>query len=108
MPERASFFIENLGCSKNQVDAEVMLAALEAAGWTCSGAAAEADLIIVNSCGFIDSAKQESIAVAFEYRRAFPDSAVVMAGCLSQRYPEDIFATCPSWRGSSAIVLRRA
>ena len=91
MSAPASFFIENLGCSKNQVDAEVMLAALESAGWNHSTTAADADLIIVNSCGFIDSAKQESIAVALDYQQSFPCTPVVMAGCLSQRYPEEIF-----------------
>ena len=92
MSAPASFFIENLGCSKNQVDAEVMLAALERAGWTHSAAAGDADLIIVNSCGFIDSAKQESIAVALDFQQSFPHTPVVMAGCLSQRYPDEIFS----------------
>lgn len=89
---QAAFFIDNLGCSKNQVDAEVMLATLERAGWRYSSNADEADLIIVNSCGFIDSAKEESITVALEYQQAYPETPVIMAGCLAQRYPEELFA----------------
>lgn len=88
---QASFFIDNLGCSKNQVDAEVMLAALERDGWHNAGNADDADLIIVNSCGFIDSAKEESIAVALEYQQAYPQTPVIMAGCLAQRYPRELF-----------------
>lgn len=99
MSVSTSFFIDNLGCSKNQVDAEVMLAVLERAGWRRSPDAGNADLIIVNSCGFIDSAKQESIAVAFDYQRSFPQTPVVMAGCLSQRYPDEIFGDMPELAG---------
>ncbi len=88
---QASFFIDNLGCSKNQVDAEVMLAALERAGWRNAGNADDADIIIVNSCGFIDSAKEESISVALEYQQAYPVTPVIMAGCLAQRYPQELF-----------------
>ena len=94
-----SFFIENLGCSKNQVDAEIMIAALEGAGWTIAKSPETAGLIIVNSCGFIDSAKEESIEVAFGFRRAFPRIPLLMAGCLSQRYAEDLFRDMPELTG---------
>jgi ribosomal protein S12 methylthiotransferase len=83
--------IENLGCAKNQVDAEVMLdAMLETGSWEYSDLADTADLIIINTCGFIEPAREESLATLFEMRAEYPDKKIIMAGCLAERYGRQI------------------
>ena len=86
-----SFYVENLGCSKNQVDAEVMVANLVEKGWTLSPSPEDADCIIVNTCGFIESAKKESIETTLSFRQMYPGKKILMSGCFAQRYGEDIF-----------------
>ena len=78
-------YIENLGCSKNQVDAEVMLAQLSS-GFVRTEDATEADLIIVNTCGFIESAREESISAFFELHSANPEARIILSGCMAERY----------------------
>ena len=80
-----SFYIENLGCAKNQVDAETMIAALEASSHKLSDDPADADLIIINSCGFIEAARRESIDTILEFRKKYPEKRVLLAGCFAQR-----------------------
>ena len=79
-------YIENLGCAKNQVDAEVMSRSLEKDGWIMTDDASEADLIIVNTCGFIESAREESINTFFELHEMNPKAKILVSGCLAQRY----------------------
>ena len=67
------FWIDNHGCAKNQVDGEELSARLEAAGHRFVDKAAEADLIIVNTCGFIESAKKESLGAIMDLKAAYPD-----------------------------------
>ncbi len=86
-----SFYIENLGCSKNQVDAEIMISSLIDKGWRYSSSPDDADFIIVNTCGFIDIAKKESIETTLSFRELYPDKRILMAGCFAQRYGKDIF-----------------
>ena len=93
------FYIENLGCAKNQVDAEVMIEALVSEGWIRSEDPAEAALIIVNTCGFIEPAKEESVDVLIAYRDAFPDAQVIAAGCLAERYPAELSESMPELDG---------
>ncbi len=84
-------YIENLGCAKNQVDAEVMLNSLKETGaWEYSELSEDADLIIVNTCGFIEPAREESLNTLFELRSQYPDKKIIMAGCLSERYGKQI------------------
>jgi ribosomal protein S12 methylthiotransferase len=80
------YYLDPFGCAKNQVDAETMMALLARSGWEAAADSAEADLIIINSCGFIESAKRESINAVLEYRRAYPHKRILLAGCLAQRY----------------------
>jgi ribosomal protein S12 methylthiotransferase len=87
-----TFYIENLGCAKNQVDAEYIIASLTRAGHEHVTAPADAELIIVNSCGFIDSAKEESIDTTLALRAAYPGARLVMTGCLAERYAEELAA----------------
>jgi ribosomal protein S12 methylthiotransferase len=89
------FFLDPFGCVKNQVDAETMMAFLREAGWEEAKEAEDADLIIVNSCGFIESAKKESLDAVFAYRGAYPEKKILLAGCLSQRYAGELSASLP-------------
>ena len=67
-----------------------MIAELDSRGWQRTSDPGEADIIIVNTCGFIEPAKEESVDVLIAFRDAFPDAKVIAAGCLSQRYHEDL------------------
>ena len=87
--ERA-FYIEHLGCAKNRVDAEKMSVSLVESGWRSVENAEAAELIIVNSCGFIEPAKEESIATTLELAERYPDKRIVLSGCLSERYGESL------------------
>ncbi|MCX6899769.1 MAG: 30S ribosomal protein S12 methylthiotransferase RimO [Verrucomicrobia bacterium] len=89
----------NLGCAKNLVDAEIMLGHLLQAGMTIVSEAGEADAIIVNTCSFIDPAKEESVNAVFEAdevrRRLRPDQALIVSGCMAQRFPEALRREIP-------------
>lgn len=85
------FFLDQHGCAKNQVDGELLIGRLLALGWKRTDDAAEAALIIINTCGFIESAKTESLSSLMEARAAYPDAKIVLAGCLAERYM-DAFA----------------
>ena len=88
----------NLGCAKNQVDGEMMLAALRAAGYVVKDDAALADAAIVNTCGFITAAKQEAIDEILELARLKKEGkikALVVTGCLAERYREQVKKELP-------------
>ncbi len=88
----------SLGCSKNQVDAEVMLRLLADAGYTLVPDETEADIIIVNTCGFIESAKRESIENILDVAWLKENRSlrgIVVTGCMAERYRESIFAEMP-------------
>ena len=83
----------SLGCDKNLVDSERMLGYLEGEGYQFTDAEEEADVIVVNTCCFIDDAKEESIETILEmarYRREGKCRALIVAGCLAQRYQKEI------------------
>ena len=83
----------SLGCPKNQVDAEQMLYTLKSAGIEITSSEAEADAIIVNTCGFIEQAKSEAIENIIEasrYKREGKCKAVIVTGCLAERYRDDV------------------
>lgn len=87
------FFLDQHGCAKNQVDGELLIGILNAKGWTKTDNPDEATLIIINSCGFIESAKQESLEAVITARTAYPHARVLLAGCLSERYSEELSET---------------
>jgi ribosomal protein S12 methylthiotransferase len=89
------YFLDPFGCVKNQVDAENMMAFLNRAGWSAAPDAESADLIIVNSCGFIESAKRESINAVLGWRKLYPNKKILLAGCLSQRYAKELAESLP-------------
>jgi len=85
-----TYYLDPFGCVKNQVDAENMMASLNRAGWTAAENADDADLIVVNSCGFIESAKKESINAVLSWRKLYPGKKILLAGCLAQRYSKEL------------------
>ncbi|MDX9799835.1 MAG: 30S ribosomal protein S12 methylthiotransferase RimO [Spirochaetia bacterium] len=89
-----TFYIENLGCAKNQVDAETIIKSLTGRGWVYSPADTAA-MIIINTCGFIKPAKEESIQTLISFRQQYPDRKIVLAGCLAQRYGKDLASSLP-------------
>ena len=96
----------SLGCPKNQVDAEIMLSKLQRGGFDIVSDPIEADLIIVNTCGFIEDAKKESIENILDmisYKEDYPEMKVVVTGCLSERYQSEIFNEIPEVDGVIGI-----
>jgi ribosomal protein S12 methylthiotransferase len=88
----------SLGCPKNLVDGEVMLGLAERAGHTITPDASEADVLVVNTCAFIDSAKQESIDAILEmagHKRDGRCRRLVVTGCLAERYRDELIAQIP-------------
>jgi len=94
-----TYYLDPFGCVKNQVDAENMMAFLNRSGWAATEDAESADLIIVNSCGFIESAKQESINAVLGWRKLFPGKKILLAGCLAQRYAKELAEILPEANG---------
>ena len=93
------YYVDPFGCVKNQVDAENMMLHLNNAGWSAAPDAADADIIIVNSCGFIESAKQESINAVLGWRKLYPGKKILLAGCLAQRYAKELAESLPEADG---------
>ena len=79
----------SLGCPKNLVDTEAMLGQLVDKGYSISANPAESEIVIINTCGFIEPAKKESIDTilrAAQLKEKDPDKKLIVAGCLVQRY----------------------
>lgn len=108
-PKKTIHFV-SLGCPKNRVDTEVMLGVSDQAGYELVGDASDAEVIVVNTCGFIESAKQESIDTIFELAQWKTDGRcekLVVAGCLSQRYSGELEREMPEvdhFLGSSDML----
>lgn len=88
----------SLGCAKNQVDAEVMLGLLREKGYEIVNKSEEADIIIINTCGFIGPAKEESIQAILEqakYKKTGNCKTLVVTGCLGQRYSRELVQEMP-------------
>ena len=88
----------SLGCPKNLVDSEVMMGQLKQAGYEVTNDASEAETLVVNTCGFIDSAKKESVEAILEAARLKsegPCRRLVVAGCLVERYRDELRAEIP-------------
>lgn len=88
----------SLGCPKNQVDGEALLAKLKRAGYEIVNNIEDSDVMIVNTCGFIEQAKREAIDTILEvaeYKNAGLISAIVVTGCLAERYQDEIIKEMP-------------
>ena len=93
-----AFYIVSLGCSKNQCDAERLNGALLAAGLHSADEPEHARFVIINTCGFINDAKKESIGVildSLDLKEDNPDTVVIATGCLSKRYSDDLKKDIP-------------
>ena len=94
------FHVVSLGCAKNTVDSESMAALLQSSGYADDSDPARADVLIVNTCGFIGPAKEESLQVLREFSEAKrPGQILLAAGCLTQRYGAEVIARAPGVDG---------
>src|ERR1044071_3439013 len=100
-PGQRIYFV-SLGCPKNQVDTELMLGQVQAAGHTLVDAPEGADVIVVNTCAFIDAAKEESVDTILEMaqHKVAPHNTagaqkLVVTGCLAQRYADELAKDIP-------------
>src|SRR3954469_2364475 len=95
-PQRIYFV--SLGCPKNQVDTELMLGQVQAAGHSLVDAPEGADVIVVNTCAFIDAAKEESVDTILEmaqHKQGHASRKLVVTGCLAQRYAGELAKDIP-------------
>lgn len=94
-----TFFIDQHGCAKNQTDGELLAGFLINKGYKLTLNADEADFILVNSCGFIQSAKKESIDAIYNIKKAYPDAKIILTGCLAERYANELIEQMPELDG---------
>src|SRR5438477_8056170 len=90
----------SLGCAKNLVDAEIMLGSVLQSGMQITADAGEADVLVVNTCAFIDSAKEESIEAILEAHQQRglgkkPGQKLIVSGCMSQRFSKELRLALP-------------
>jgi ribosomal protein S12 methylthiotransferase len=90
------YWIETLGCPKNQVDSDKLVGTLVADGFEAAGAPDQADLVVVNTCAFIEAARQESVDTVLALSDARRDGArLVVTGCMAERYGDELAAALP-------------
>ncbi|MEY3408231.1 MAG: ribosomal protein methylthiotransferase RimO, partial [Actinomycetota bacterium] len=85
--------IQTLGCARNETDSDELAARLAAAGWGITDDETEADAVLVNTCGFIDAAKKDSIdaiVAASDLKETAKAKAVVAVGCMAERYGTEL------------------
>ena len=91
-----TYFLKTLGCPKNQVDSDKLEGTLSSEGMTPVASAGEADLVVVNTCAFIDAAREESIETILAASRAkSPDARLVVTGCLAERFGDELAGALP-------------
>lgn len=93
------FFIDQHGCAKNQTDGELIAGYLIKDGFELTLNADDADFIIINSCGFIESAKKESIDAIYSVKANYPNAKIILAGCLAERYANMFLDSMPELDG---------
>jgi len=91
----ARFHLTTLGCPKNAVDSDKIVASLLADGLAPAATPEDADLVVLNTCAFVEAARQESIDVALALRDAAPGAKLVVTGCLAERYGEELAVAMP-------------
>src|SRR3954462_6638100 len=94
-PRKPKIGMISLGCAKNLVDAEIMLGSVLQRGMEITSRAEDADVLVINTCAFIDSAKEESIEAILEghQQRGLnkrPDQKLIVSGCMSQRFAREL------------------
>ena len=96
MSGRRTFFVETLGCPKNQVDSDKLVGTFLADGLARAESAEVADLVVVNTCAFIEEARQESIDVVLALaERKHANAELVVTGCMAERYGEELATALP-------------
>lgn len=85
------FYIDQHGCAKNQTDGELIASYLSDAGYEFTDDPSQADFIYINTCGFIESAKKESIDSIYSIKASYPQAKIILGGCLAQRYAQTLF-----------------
>ncbi|MEU9323689.1 30S ribosomal protein S12 methylthiotransferase RimO [Streptomyces canus] len=102
MPERRTVALVTLGCARNEVDSEELAGRLEADGWDLVKDAADADVAVVNTCGFVEAAKKDSVDALLEandLKGHGRTQAVVAVGCMAERYGKDLAEALPEADG---------
>ncbi len=90
------YWIETLGCPKNQVDSDKLVGTLTGDGFEAAGSPEEADLVVVNTCAFIEAARQESIDTVLALAETRRDGArLVVTGCMAERYGDELAEALP-------------
>src|SRR6201987_950554 len=100
LPRKPKIGMISLGCAKNLVDAEIMLGSVLQRGMEITSRAEDADVLVVNTCAFIDSAKEESIEAILEAHQQRglnrrPDQKLIVRGCMSQRFATELHNELP-------------
>lgn len=98
MKDNAKISFVSLGCDKNLIDSEIMLGLIDSEGYVITNDDSEADIIIINSCGFIMEANQEAIDKVLEvadYKTTGKCRGIIVTGCMAQRYKDQIFESLP-------------
>lgn len=102
MPERRTVALVTLGCARNEVDSEELAGRLEADGWQLVEDAEEADVAVVNTCGFVEAAKKDSVDALLEandLKGHGRTQAVVAVGCMAERYGKELAEALPEADG---------
>ncbi len=95
-PVAGRFYIETLGCPKNQVDSDKLVGTLLADGMVATDDVAAADLVVVNTCAFIDEARRESVETILNLeRQRRGDARFVVTGCMAERYGAELAEALP-------------
>src|SRR6516164_5663512 len=99
-PTKPKIGMISLGCAKNLVDAEIMLGSVLHRGMEITSRAEDADVLVVNTCAFIDSAKEESIEAILQAHQQRgltkrPDQKLIVSGCMSQRFAKELRLEMP-------------
>lgn len=98
MKNNYKIYIISLGCPKNQVDCEIMVNKLISGGFTIADSIEDSDAVLINTCAFIEDAKTEAIETILEvaeYKKAGIISAIIVTGCLSERYQDEVIKEMP-------------
>ena len=96
MPAPRSYWVETLGCPKNQVDSDKVAGSLTAEGYVRASSAGDADLVVVNTCAFIEAARQESVDTVLALSDARREgSRLVVTGCMAERYGSELADALP-------------
>jgi ribosomal protein S12 methylthiotransferase len=89
------YWVETLGCPKNQVDSDKLVGTLLADGMAPADRPDLADLVVVNTCAFIEAARQESVDTVLALADVAPDAELVVTGCLAERYGTELAEALP-------------